>query len=89
MKSSHYIPIDDQNFVSLEDYRYGRVRYLMEQGISPIVLRAVILDHVSRYPDAVEVLGLLTEVKSMRAAGHCLPTMPHGPIAGKRKPDGV
>ena len=68
MKSSHYIPIDDQNFVSLEDYRYGRVRYLMEQGISPIVLRAVILDHVSRYPDAVEVLGLLTEVKSMRVA---------------------
>jgi len=88
-EDGHYIPIDGQDFVSLEDYRYGRVRYLMEQGISAEVLRAVVLDHVSRYPNAVEALGLLTEVKSMRAAGHCLPTMPHGPIAGKRKPDGV
>jgi len=40
----------------------------MEQGISAEVLRAVILDHVSRYPNAVEALGLLTEVKSMRVA---------------------
>ena len=40
----------------------------MDQGISVEVLRAVILDHVSRYPDAVEALGLLTEVKSMRVA---------------------
>jgi|GEM_PF-4287748 hypothetical protein len=49
----------------MEDYRHGRVRYLLEQGISTEVLRAVILDHVSRYPNAVEALGLLAEVKSM------------------------
>ena len=67
-EDGHYIPIDGQDFVSLEDYRYGRVRYLMDQGISDDVLRAVILDHVSRHPNAVEALGLLTEVKSMRVA---------------------
>ncbi|HCQ05171.1 MAG TPA: hypothetical protein DIT99_32935, partial [Candidatus Latescibacteria bacterium] len=67
-EDGHYIPVDDQDFVSLEDYRHGRVRYLMDQGISAEVLRGVILDHVSRYPNAVEALGLLTEVKSMRVA---------------------
>ncbi len=60
--------IDGQDYVFLEDYRHGRVRYLMDQGISAEVLRGVILDHVSRYPNAVEALGLLTEVKSMRVA---------------------
>jgi hypothetical protein len=47
-EDGHYIPIDDQDFVSLEDYRYGRVRYLMDQGISAEGCRAGSCEQISR-----------------------------------------
>jgi hypothetical protein len=60
-----FIPIDGQSLVSLQDHRFGRIRYLLDHGVDPGVLRAVVLEHVGRKPEAMEALGLLTALKSL------------------------
>ena len=45
--------------------RHARVDYLLEAGVNPQVLRAVVMDRVAQNPNAVEALGLLTALKSL------------------------
>jgi hypothetical protein len=61
----HYVPIVGQEPVTLQDHRYGRVRYLLEHGVDPAVLRAVVMQKVSESSQSVEALGLLTALRSI------------------------
>jgi hypothetical protein len=63
-----FVPMTEQPLVSLQDHRFGRIRYLLNHGVDPRVLRAVVLEHVGRKPDAMEALGLLTALRSLAAA---------------------
>lgn len=62
------MPLSDQPASTLQEHRYGRVRYLLNRGIDPDVIRAEVMDYVGRKDDAVEVLGLLTALKDMGSA---------------------
>lgn len=61
-------PVEGQPEVPLQDHRFGRVKHLMEQGIDPGVLRAVVMDHVGSHPEAIESLGLLTAMRRLTDA---------------------
>ena len=60
-----YIPLEEQPKVSLQDHRHGRVKYLLKRGVESAVLRAVVMEYVSRKEDAVEALGLVTALRDM------------------------
>ena len=51
--------------VSLQDHRFGRILYLLDHGVDPGVLRAVVMDHVGSHPEALESLGLLTALRNL------------------------
>ena len=63
-----FIPMEEQPVVSLQDHRFGRIQYLLDHGVDPGVLRAVIMDHVGSHPEALESLGLLTAQRRLSGA---------------------
>jgi hypothetical protein len=60
-----FVPMTEQPPISLQDHRFGRIQYLLNHGVDPGVLRAVVMDHVGNHPEALESLGLLTALRTL------------------------
>jgi hypothetical protein len=60
-----FVRMESQPEVTLQDHRFGRVRYLLDHGVDPAVLRAVVMQKVSESSQSVEALGLLTALRTI------------------------